>query len=313
MHQPVVDVELYRDIRPLLQCSCVACHTAANPAPPGRQVLDELTVSGGLPDDYRRLAADPGAAFGYPPVIAHGTWRQTNASLYVRPFQSRRSLLVWKLFGERLDGWTNADHPTESEPGNAAMLPPGTDLSSVDLDFTGTRMPPAGRAVPALTEGEKINLARWIDLGRPIDTGLRTSNAGVGWWLDDNRPTVEVSSPRAGYNAAPVSVVRVGLADAASGVSLTSLSITADFAVAGRPAGAELADLAVTAGEGIYEIALGGALPPLVRRHLRVSVRDLQGNVTRVDRVFSTRRTGAIFADELEWDGTLAWSAALGR
>ncbi len=313
MHQPVVDVEFYRDIRPLLQRSCVSCHTAANPAPPGRLVLDDLAVSNGLPGDYRRLAADAAADFGYPPVIANHTWRQTNASRYVRPFQSRRSLLVWKLFGERLDGWTNADHPTESVPGNAATLPPGTDLSSVDLDYSGTRMPPPGSGVPALSEDEKIAFARWVDLGCPIDTGHGTSNAGVGWWLDDNRPTLEVSSPRAGDNAAPVSIVRVGLADATSGVAVASLSITADFAVAGRPAGAELADLAAPAGDGIYEIALGGALPPLVRRHLRVSVRDVQGNVTRVDRRFSTVRTGPLFADEFEWDGTLAWSAALGR
>ena len=37
--------------------------------------------------------------------------------LVVDAFQSRRSLLVWKVFGARLDGWTNADHPTESTPG----------------------------------------------------------------------------------------------------------------------------------------------------------------------------------------------------
>ncbi len=45
-----------------------------------------------------------------------------NASRYIRMFQSRRSLLVWKIFGERLDGWTNDDFPTETTPGDARTL-----------------------------------------------------------------------------------------------------------------------------------------------------------------------------------------------
>ena len=30
---------------------------------------------------------------------------------------SRRSLLAWKIFGQRLDGWTNDDFATETAPG----------------------------------------------------------------------------------------------------------------------------------------------------------------------------------------------------
>jgi hypothetical protein len=43
--------------------------------------------------------------------------------------------------------------------------------------------------------------------------------------------------------------------------------------------------------DGVYEIALGEPFPLLARAHLRVSIRDRQGNVTRVDRVFSTAST----------------------
>ena len=116
-----VDVEFYRDIRPILQRSCVACHNRTVSPAPGNLVLDDQTPSGGLPGDYARLASDSAAKWGYPPVLrieGWPTWRQTNASRYIRKFQSRRSLLVWKLFGRRLDGWTNAAHPTEKSRTN---------------------------------------------------------------------------------------------------------------------------------------------------------------------------------------------------
>src|SRR6185503_8788054 len=136
---PVVDVEFYRDVRPLLVRSCVPCHTKNDPTPPGDLVLDDTTeYGGGLPGDYLRLTEDTDATWGYPPGIPNGTWRQTNASRYVRRFQSRRSLLVWKIFGQRLDGWTNADHPSEPAPGDP--LQAGIDPNEADHDYTGEAM-----------------------------------------------------------------------------------------------------------------------------------------------------------------------------
>jgi hypothetical protein len=286
----VVDVEFYRDVRPILQRSCVSCHTKSTASPPGRLVLDDLAITNGLPGDYRRLADDREARWGHPPVIENRSWRQTNASRYVRPFQSRRSLLTWKVFGARLDGWTNADHPTESVPGDPSTLPPGTNLSSTDLDYTGTIMPPPGSGVPALTEVEKLTIARWIDLGAPIDTGRQYGQGARGWFLDEIRPVVELSRPRAGVNRGAVDRLRIGLADAVSGVDLATLSVKADFVVAGRAKGAQLADLAVPVGDGIWEIAIGRALPATARARVQVSVKDRQGNVTRVDRRFSVKR-----------------------
>ncbi|HEX4952334.1 MAG TPA: hypothetical protein VF017_02915 [Thermoanaerobaculia bacterium] len=313
-HVPLVDVEFYRDVRPLLQRSCVSCHTATNPTPPGDLVLDDLALNGeGLPGDYRRLAADEGAQWGNPPVIVNGTWRQTNVSRYVRKFQSRRSLLVWKVFGQRLDGWSNAAHPTESVPGNPATLPPGADPNEADLDFTGTRMPPPGSPAPPLSEDEKRTIARWIDLGCPIDTATGTSHAGYGWFLDDLKPTLTVSLPRPGYDPAPLTQFRIGLADAHSGIDLGTLSVKADFPLRGRPANAELADLVTPAGDGLYTLDLAGTLPPVWRRQVRVSIEDQQGNVTRVDRLFSTRLYAPIFADGFESGDTSGWGVVVGE
>ena len=293
-NESLMTVEFLRDVRPLLQQKCVSCHQGAN-APGSLDLSDTSVGSDGLPGDYRRLAADSEAAFGYPPVIANGTWRQTNASRYVRMFQSRRSLLVWKLFGQRLDGWTNADHPTESVPGDPSTLPAGADPNAADLDYTGAMMPPPGSPVAPLTADERLTFVRWIDLGCPIDTG----DPDYGWFLDDLKPTVAVSLPRPHANS-PLTEIRFGLADANSGIDLSTLHVSADFAVNGRAAGAELSDLAQDAGEDIWTIALSPPLADGFNRHVYVSVEDVQGNVTRVARAFFIGPDDTIFVGGFE-------------
>src|SRR5581483_2930060 len=93
--------------------------------PPGNLVLDDnqptnISYVGNVPGTYFRLAADRQGKFGYKPII--GAWRQTNASRYIREFQSRRSLLVWKILGRRTDGWTNDDFPSEEVAGDPSTL-----------------------------------------------------------------------------------------------------------------------------------------------------------------------------------------------
>jgi hypothetical protein len=296
----VVNVEFYRDIRPLLQRSCVQCHTQNAQNPPGGLVLDDYTMYNAVqfsdiqtPGDYMRLCHDSDAQWGYPPLVRVGddpVWRQTNASRYVRLFQSRRSLLIWKIFGQRLDGWSNDDHPTETVPGDANTLPSGADANLADLDFTGSIMPPPDSGAPPLSIDEKMTFARWVDLGCPINTG-EGENANYGWFLDDVRPALAVSSPRPGVNG-PLSELRVGVADAYTGIAAGSLSIQADFAVNGRAPGAELADLAQAVGEGIYTISLATPLLDVAEAHLFVQVADNQGNLTRVDQRFSVTQNG---------------------
>jgi len=290
---PQLSVEFLRDIRPILQSRCVSCHQGAAAA--GNLDLADTSISNNLPGDYRRLAADGDALYGYPPVISNGIWRQTNASRYIRKFQSRRSLLIWKLFGQRLDGWSNTDHPTESVPGNASTLPAGANANEADLDYTGSIMPPA--PVTPLTADERLLFVRWIDLGAPIDTG----NPAYGYLLDDLKPTLTVSLPRAGVNLSVITQLRFAFADAHSGIDLASLSVSADFAVNGRAPGAELADLSQAAGDGIYEIALATPLALVSNWHLRVSIQDQQGNITRVNQAFSvTAAIGDVFRDGFE-------------
>jgi hypothetical protein len=297
VNQPVVNVEFYRDIRPILQRSCAGCHTQSNPNPPGNLVLNDLALYDGpqfsglrFPGDYVRLCFDTRARWGHQPLVSYdgvGWWRNFNASRYVRLFQSRRSLLLWKIFGARLDGWTNADHPTETTPGDASTFPAGAAINEADLDYTGTIMPPPGSGYPALSEDEKLNVARWVDLGCPINEDENGPSKDYGWYVDDVRPALAVSSPRPGANTQAVSFIRVGVADANSGIQPGSLSISATIPLAGRVAGAQLADLAQVGVDDIYTLPLVPPLSNVANAVLHASVKDKQGNITRVAVKFS--------------------------
>src|SRR5262249_30596118 len=144
-----------RDVQPILKRSCVACHTAkSDNKPAGNLDLDadaelvQKESEGKFPGTYYRLALDERAQFGHKP-IGWDSWGYPNASRYIRKFQSRRSLLVWKIHGERLDGFSNDDHPSEAKPGdreNLLFKGEKVDLqknkSRFDLDYTGSPMPP---------------------------------------------------------------------------------------------------------------------------------------------------------------------------
>jgi hypothetical protein len=299
VEQPLIDVEFHRDIRPILERSCISCHTQTDD-PPGNLVLDDQSNYSGLPGDYKRLADDQAATWGYKPVITFGpVWRQTNASRYIRMFQSRRSLLLWKIFGERLDGWDNADHPTETTPGDPSTLPIGAHPNEADIDYTGTIMPPPGSGVPPLTADEKMTFARWVDLGCPIDTAEGTAGDAYGWFLDDLRPVLTLSQPRAGRVLSGFSSLHFGMADANSGLDLSSLSVQTSFDVSGRAAGSELADLAIELEDGVWSIPINPPAGNLVDAHVYIEVADQQGNITRIDRKLSTVND-MIFLDNFE-------------
>ena len=301
----VRDVEFLRDIRPLLQRSCVQCHDSSqNAGNLDLSITANVPACEGnapqLPGDYRRLAADSCASFGHAPVIPNKTWRQTNASRYIRMFQSRRSLLVWKLFGTRLDGWSNADHPTETVPGNAATLPPGAHANDADLDYTGEIMPPPGSGVPPLTPAERMLIARWIDLGAPINLADLRNRPGQGWFIDTLRPTLTMATPAPGVNSEPISAITFGASDANSGIDPASLSLRANFPVAGRAADTELIDLTQSLGDGRFQLTLPAVLPYIIGARLVLTVLDQQGNVHRIERTFTTRDADHMFDDSFE-------------
>jgi hypothetical protein len=308
-----VDVEYHRHIRPLLERSCVACHSGRD----GRQPAGNLdldaddvlvqTEQATLPGTYFRLAADDRAQFGHKP-IGYDSWGYPQASRYVRKFQARRSLLVWKLFGSRLDGFTNDDHPSESEPGRGDLVHAGQALDPAqhaprsDIDYVGGPMPPPeavagtyrdtdGRAVqvPPLSDEDRRTILRWIDLGCPIDLDYDPEHPevrGYGWMCDDQRPTLAVAWPQPGHNANVERIV-LGLFDYGSGLDESSLSVEANVPLDGQEAGTNLATQFRLSGDSVWEWKLQDPITALPSARLKVSVRDRQGNETRIERSFS--------------------------
>jgi hypothetical protein len=315
----VKNVEYYRDVQPILARSCAACHTKQAKDPPGALVLDDdapihdPSANVTVPGTYYRLAADESAKFGYKPVIHNGTWRNQTASRYIRKFQSRRSLLVWKILGRRTDGWTNDDFPSETKPGDPNSLQlkgkpiPNTQHNRdiADLDYNGHPMPPpeavAGTyqspdgkhvKVEPLSDEDRRTIIRWIDLGCPIDLDYdpaHPAERGYGWMCDDNRPTLTVTYPRAGVNDELPSIL-IGMYDYYSGIDPNSFKVTADFPLEGAPAGKNLAKQFKPTTPGVWEWKLTNPPRDLAKGKLTVSVKDRQGNRSLTERTFSIGR-----------------------
>jgi hypothetical protein len=308
----VVNVEYTRDVKPILQRSCVACHTKSSKEPAGNLVLDgdeeryDVTYVGSFPGTYYRLALDREAKFGHKPIndrYVGRVWRQENASRYVRMFQSRRSLLAWKILGRRADGFSNDDFPTETTSGDVTTLahrgqrvePTAENLNRADLDYTGSVMPPpeavAGTyqgpdggmvKVEPLSDEDRRTILRWIDLGCPIEL-----DPTYGWAGDDLRPILTLTYPRRGNNDGELTRLLVGAYDYGSGLDASSLSVTADFEVDGAPAGTNLAPRFQPRTDGVYELKLAKPISNLPRGVVTVLVKDRASNETRVERTFS--------------------------
>ncbi|MCE9533377.1 MAG: hypothetical protein K8T89_19970 [Planctomycetes bacterium] len=298
------NVEYHRDIRPILQRSCVACHTGEKPA--GNLVLDDdkpFTVpnQGKYPGTYYRLALDKEAKFGHKPVIHNGSWRNQNASRYVREFQARRSLLTWKVYGKRTDGWTNDDFPSETIPGDAKSLHwKGQPIEATphnrnraDLDFIGTAMPPPeavkeGKVKP-LTDEDRRTVVRWIDLGCPIDLDYDAGNPNgrsYGWMSDDQRPTLTLTYPLPGKNE-QVTRVLFGAYDGQAGLDENSLWVSTSFEINDWRANQNFASLCKKVAPGVWELKLEKRIDKLESGKIVVAIKDRQGNLSRIERVFS--------------------------
>ncbi len=329
----VKTVEFFRDVKPILDRSCVACHTKNWAKPAGNLVLDddtpehppseimELLTGIKLPDPapgpYFRLALDHQAKYGYKPVNGFkrraSQWDDPQASRYVRYFQARRSLLVWKLYGRRLDGWKNEDFAYETVPGNPhSMVYQGKPFAVSDaypgnrgligIAYLGTQMPPPeavagtfigpdGRTikVPALSDEDKRTIARWIDLGCPIDLDFDPQHPearGHGWLADDKRPTLTLTYPRADANPV-ITRILIGAYDYDSGVDPTTLDVRADFEVNGIAAGKNLAGKFKNVSTGVWELRLAEPISILKKGKITVAVKDHTGNLVRLERIFS--------------------------
>lgn len=299
-----LSVEYLRDIKPILERSCVVCHTRQNESPPGNLALDDddTLISyeslGKFPATYFRLAMDGKARYGHRPV-GYDSFGYPQASRYIRMFQARRSLLAWKIFGRRLDGFSNDDHPSESKPGAGDLVHRGRPIdvakfrAKLDIDYTGSQMPPpedveSGKAV-GLSDEDRRMILRWIDLGCPLDRDYDAANpqvAGFGWALDDTRPTLSVTWPQPGKNA-PSDRLLIGMTDYGSGLADGSFQVTADFAIAGAKTNDNLASRFRETSPGIWELKLDRPLSALKQGKLAVAVKDRQGNESRIVRLFS--------------------------
>lgn len=303
----IVTVEYHRDIRPILERSCIACHTGKEgKQPAGNLNLDadeewiQYKHKGKFPGTYYRLALDGDAKFGHKPV-GYPSWGYPNASRTVRMLQSRRSLLTWKIFGRRLDGFSNDDHPSEPKPGAGYFTHHGEKVETskaralYDLDYLGSEMPPEAAVkkgvVQPLTDEDRRTITRWIDLGCPIDLDYdpdHPDQRGYGWMLDDNRPILTLTEPQAGENG-NLSRILVGMHDYYTGLDQTSFTVTADFPIDGAEPGTNLAAKFQSTTQGVWVYRLQAPIEKLKSGTLTVSIQDRQGNINRIVRRFSVK------------------------
>ena len=279
----------------------MACHSTKHGKPAGGLVLDDdrpldkegwVTWSGfqTLPKDVPRTYA--------------------RLAQYSPPYQSRRSPLIWKLYGKRLDGFSNEDIDSPGldydDDQHIRNWGHHSHRSRMDVDYTGSIMPPpkavAGTyqgpdgkpvKVQQLSDEDKLTLVRWIDLGSPIDrpdsntADSDNSEDRLGWFLDEGRPTLTLAEPQPGVNAQPLSRLLIGMHDYYSGLDMKSFTVTADFAIDGISAGENLAAQFRPLSGGRWEFQLKSPLKQPLSGKLTVSVSDNQGNITRIDRTLS--------------------------
>ena len=301
--------EYYRDIQPILKKSCVPCHTSKNGAIPAAALdldddvliaapVSEFGYNSKIPGTYYRLAIDSKGTFGIKPWNVNGySFRAMthSASRYIRKYQSRRSMLMWKVYGERLDGFTNEEIPYQSIPGdNTSWRWKGQPVAFSQkistygvVGYTGSVMPPpesvASGQVAPLTDEDKRTLSRWIDLGAPIDL---TADKKSGWHRDDQRPTLVVTYPTPGRNEA-LSRILIGAYDVGSGLNKSSLSVILNTKVDGVARNKNAARKFVEKTPGVWEWTFAAPMPASAGATITVSIADTQGNETSLVREFS--------------------------
>jgi len=279
----VLNVEFHRDIKPILARSCATCHSGKLDKPAGGLVLDD--------DSKVKDRTGPGS---YHNLVNP----KEKSKRYIWPSQSRNSPLAWKLFGRRTDGFpekmiagAESDHSGHlargGEPYSAfkgSIMPP---KDAVEGNYDG----PDGKKVKVepLSDEDRRTIVRWIDLGCPIDHDYDAkdpSKRGRGWMLDDQRPTLTLAQPAVG-DRGPWTRILVGMHDYSTGLDMDSFTVTADFPLAGAEPGTNLAPRFKPKSDGVWELVLDKPLASAPKGRLTVSVKDKQGNITRIERTFA--------------------------
>jgi hypothetical protein len=266
-------VEWFRNVEPILEKRCASCHGGASPAaglPLARSAARIERDGVSWPGAYFRLALDIFAEHSPAPPGGEEQWWLPQLTRYLRGFQSRQSLLMWKVWGERLDGRSN-------------------EARADDLDLLPSAAHPAGVGVPGMLPEEKLTLARWIDLGAPIDLGTPW-----GFLEDDLRPTLVLRPSTVQARAAGgIDTLEISAFDTESGVVPGSLTVTCNLRLGAFAPGTNLAAKRPIDPEGSVLRLL---LPRRVRLDERavftVSVRDTAGHTAQIVRTFAPRNPG---------------------
>src|SRR5262249_54628610 len=109
-----------------------------------------------------------------------------------------------------------------------------------------------------------------------------------GWLLDDQRPTLTLTYPHAGANETLTHLL-IGMHDYGTGLDMDSFQVVANFPVEGVPASENLAKKFKILPDSRWELTLARPITDLPHGKLTVSIKDRQGNITRIERSFSVR------------------------
>jgi len=176
-------VEFNRDVLPIINDRCTQCHTQNGSG--SKLILDGINED----DAYAILTNN---------ISSSGKrYIRPQRSKYMRVPQARQSLLIWVVFGERLDGRTN-------------------ETRDDDIDY------PDNHPTIAITDIEKRTIARWVDLGGPINF---PTTDGFGYTDDNQLPTINIYMPTNSENKVKREV-KIGFNDAKSGLDWASLKVS---------------------------------------------------------------------------------------
>src|SRR5262249_15886590 len=81
--------------------------------------------------------------------------------------------------------------------------------------------------------------------------------------------------------------ILIGAHDYYTGLDPESFNVTADFAMNGVKPGENLAPRFKARSQGVWELKLATAIQELPRATIVVSIKDKQGNVSRIERSFT--------------------------
>lgn len=179
---PIVGIEFNRDIQPILDEKCISCHTTDGAA------SDLLLDGSGELNSYLTITTT-----GKP---EGGSYQMPQASRYIRIPQARQSLLAWVVWGKRLDGRENDDR-------------------AVDIDYTEAIHNAHSSIV--ISDYEKRTVARWIDMGSPIDF---PETNGMGYTDDNQLPIINIKVSEDNKT------LTVGFIDAHSSINWSSVNVS---------------------------------------------------------------------------------------